>query len=186
VVGRCHPLIDDGRVRRLLACHGAAPYHLIENARHDPGIASPIDRAPSYPCRLIRTNVEIRATARSENNRKGRFLEPDRRTATRGLLLALPFRVSLDASRDGVKVRFINESGTRLVSVLEIERGGAMFAQAELRQALFDLRVQVLGSAESQSTHSVERLRVVEFDGAALGKPREREVCRELGAMLTR
>jgi len=87
-----------------------------------------------------------------------------------------------DAARH-VKVRFVEPSGKRGVWLLEVERSGAPSNGEDLRQALFRLRLQVVGS-EGTVGGSVERLHVVEFDGATIGKRRRLELCSALAIML--
>jgi hypothetical protein len=89
------------------------------------------------------------------------------------------------AATDRVKVRFVEEVGSRGVSLLEVEHGGALSDDAELRRALFYLRFQVVGSPVVDPKRSVEQLRVVEFDGAPIGKRRRLELCESLAALLS-
>jgi hypothetical protein len=76
-----------------------------------------------------------------------------------------------------VRVRFI-QSNRGILSLLEIDtprRSDSYMRQVD--KALFDLRVQVVG-AESQlsPTRRLERLSVVEFDGAPIRSVRQLEI----------
>jgi len=88
-----------------------------------------------------------------------------------------------DAARQ-VKVRFMEPSGKRGVWLLEVEQNGAPSNGEDLRQALFRLRLQVVGLPKGTLGGSVERLHVVEFDGATIGKRRRQELCSALAIML--
>jgi hypothetical protein len=88
-----------------------------------------------------------------------------------------------DATRR-VTVRFIEPSNERGVWLLEVEQSGAPFSREDLRQALFRLRLQVVGLPRTTLGGSVERLHVVEFDGATIGKRRRLELCSALAIML--
>jgi hypothetical protein len=83
-----------------------------------------------------------------------------------------------------VKVRFIEPSNDREVWLLEVEQSGAPSNGEDLRQALFRLRLQVVGPPKGTVGGSVERLHVVEFDGATIGKRRRLELCEDLAVML--
>jgi len=88
-----------------------------------------------------------------------------------------------DAARH-VTVRFIEPLNGRGAWLLEVEQNGAPSNGEDLRQALFRLRLQVVGSPNGNVGGSVERLHVVEFDGATIGKRRRLELCSALAIML--
>jgi hypothetical protein len=72
-----------------------------------------------------------------------------------------------------------------ILSRLEVRSSGPNLMSA-LRQALFDLRVQVVrATTRNEGEHQVAELDVVEFDGAALRPARRHRIQAELSALLT-
>lgn len=79
-------------------------------------------------------------------------------------------------STSETRVRFVGEA-KGVLSLLEVESAGRNGLLGVLSRALFDLRVQIV-RAESRvsGTRRVERLTVVEFDGAPIGAARRLEI----------
>lgn len=72
-----------------------------------------------------------------------------------------------------------------VLSRLEVRTNG-LNPMSALRQALFDLRVQMVRAlTRVDSGHQVVELDVVEFDGAPLSAPRRHQIQAELFALLT-
>ncbi len=88
-----------------------------------------------------------------------------------------------ESRRPGPSVRFVAHH--RVVSDLEVEGPAEQVSAARVREALFALRVQVVGShAWRGADVAGERLRVCEFDGAPLSERRRRAIVLELEAAL--
>ena len=92
-----------------------------------------------------------------------------------------------DGSRaiHGATVRFLGEPGPGVMSVLEVEHGGSPSALDEVREALFNLRVQVVRAAVPPRGSFVQHFCVAEFDGARIGKRRREQVWTTLMTVLS-
>lgn len=83
-----------------------------------------------------------------------------------------------------VALRFLEGRG-RTLSMLEVEAPVAWRASERLRRALFLLRIQVVASErEHAGDRVVQRMHIVEFDGAPISTSRRLEIQKSLVSLL--